>query len=116
MEVSITSTGVGHNLPTGFAFVRQMWLEVKATDGSGRVVLSSGVLKKGSHDLCDAATLDVDPPAMDKYVRGCGGRSDPNLVNLQLKLVDKIDIKRDANDNKLKNDDDEFIVVAAEGA
>src|SRR5439155_15830515 len=30
--VRIQNVGDGHTLPTGFAFVRQMWLEVKAKD------------------------------------------------------------------------------------
>ena len=34
LRVRITNVGAGHNVPTGFAFARQMWLEVKAFDGA----------------------------------------------------------------------------------
>ncbi len=34
--VTITNSGAGHYLPTGLTEVRQMWLEVTATDASGK--------------------------------------------------------------------------------
>jgi hypothetical protein len=33
-----------HNLPTGTTFMRQLWLEVVATDATGRVLYSTGEL------------------------------------------------------------------------
>ena len=35
---NVTNTGAGHDLPTGLTEVRQMWLEVVATDKSGKEI------------------------------------------------------------------------------
>ncbi|HMJ13111.1 MAG TPA: multiheme c-type cytochrome, partial [Polyangiaceae bacterium] len=43
-EVRVTNSGTGHYLPGGFAFVRQMWLEVTLVDPSGNALGSSGLL------------------------------------------------------------------------
>ncbi|MDO8846937.1 MAG: multiheme c-type cytochrome [Coriobacteriia bacterium] len=40
VTTTITNVGAGHYLPTGLTEVRQMWLEVVATDGSGTELLS----------------------------------------------------------------------------
>ena len=42
LKVRVHNRRAGHNLPTSLTNVRQMWLEVTATDKQGRVVLSSG--------------------------------------------------------------------------
>jgi Cytochrome c554 and c-prime len=42
VAVAVTNSGAGHNLPTGFASERQVWLEVVVTDGSGRQIFISG--------------------------------------------------------------------------
>jgi hypothetical protein len=44
LDVSVvtTNTGAGHELPTGFAYWSETWLEVTATDANGLVVLTSG--------------------------------------------------------------------------
>lgn len=94
LEVRITNVGTGHNLPGGFAFVRQMWLEVTVLDRNGDVVASSGVLEEPTDDLCDANTMDELDNPMRNFIRGCDV-SDPHLVNFQLKLVDDIDVIRD---------------------
>ncbi|MBP2031115.1 mono/diheme cytochrome c family protein [Methanohalophilus levihalophilus] len=44
MEVSITNSGAGHNIPTGLIEARQIWLEVLVSDASGTVLLDSGSL------------------------------------------------------------------------
>src|SRR5262249_49855437 len=75
-SIRITNIGAGHNLPTGFAFARQMWLEVKATDAAGRVLFTSGALAGPSDDLCDAATLDEEGSLVRPFVHGCT-TSDP---------------------------------------
>ena len=54
-KVTHHQRGAGHNLPTGFAFARQMWLEVTVTDGSGARDLHVGRARKHDDDLCDAA-------------------------------------------------------------
>lgn len=78
----------GHNLPTGFAFARQMWIEFEVTD-NGVPIFNSGALKKNTDDLCDNGTFgDVRNP-LRSFVIGCA-EVDKQLVNIQLKLVDLI--------------------------
>ena len=114
-KVRLTNVGAGHNLPTGFAFARQLWLEVVVKDGAGHTVLSSGVLDDATQDLCDESTMN-DPGPMAKLVEGCK-KSDPFLVNLQQKLVTKFQIVVDDKTGEKQVDDNgEFKVEAAEGA
>jgi hypothetical protein len=113
LVVRITNSGAGHNVPTGLAFARQMWLEVKATDRDGRLVYSSGVLARSSDDLCDANTMDEEGSLVARFLRGCT-ESDPDLVNYQAKLVDRIDIARDGNGDPIRDDDNELKVIIAE--
>ncbi len=105
-QVALTNT-TGHNLPTGFAFARQMWLEVQATGAAGDVLFASGKLAKNSSNLCDATTLDDD---LKKHVVGCDG-ADPQLVNIQLKLMDRIAVLPDAKAQPAKDERGEFVVV-----
>jgi len=101
-EVSVSNLGAGHTLPTGFAFVRQMWLEVAANqvnaDGSvgdpvclanvrfGRKVLSSqcasGHIDSPQQDLpyCDVVQLARDFKAFrsdDATIQLAPGASQP---------------------------------------
>lgn len=46
LKVTVTNVKAGHSLPTGVGDLRQMWLEVTATDASGRTVFTSGHLDK----------------------------------------------------------------------
>lgn len=73
-KATITNVGAGHHLPTGLTEVRQMWLEVKATDGAGKELLSKKKVfatelkdAKGNHpvELWDAVGIysDVRIPA-----------------------------------------------------
>lgn len=114
-SVNVTNIGVGHNLPTGFAFARQMWFEIQVRDQRNSLLFDSGVLAGDADDLCDAATMDdVGNPVMEFFI-GCR-ESDSQLVNFQLKLVDDIDILRDENGQPLVNDQGEFILIQAAGA
>src|SRR5262249_42896450 len=67
-DVTVTNSGTGHNVPTGFAFARQMWLEVTASDASGPF-FTSGVLPSNVSDLCDTATLDEPNSPMRPHVK-----------------------------------------------
>jgi hypothetical protein len=92
-SVNITNTKAGHNLPTGFAFLRQMWVEVRVIGLMNNVEFAtSGVLKAQIDDLCDANTLG---DALVNQVQGCivqsKNQADPQLVNFQTKLVTDID-------------------------
>jgi hypothetical protein len=94
-EVSLQNTGTGHNFPGGFAFVRQMWLEVTLLDAQNRVLASSGQLVQPSDDLCDSSILDDRENPMREHLVGCT-TTDRQLVSFQQMLVDKIELLRDA--------------------
>jgi len=42
LRVRVTNTGAGHDLPTGAAELRKVWLTVAVTDAAGRLIFSSG--------------------------------------------------------------------------
>lgn len=91
-RVRITNASTGHNLPTGFAFVRQMWVEARALDDAGVLVASSGLVASPDADLCEAEVLAEDSP-LASFVRGCDG-VDRSLVHFQQKLVDRVRVAR----------------------
>jgi hypothetical protein len=93
-DVSLQNTGTGHNLPGGFAFVRQMWLEVTLLDAQGRVVTGSGRLLQPTDDLCDGSILDDPNNDMRDFMVGCTA-TDRQLVSFQQMLVDKVELLRD---------------------
>ena len=113
--VDITNSGTGHNLPGGFAFVRQMWFEVTVTDRSGRALVRSGVLENVSDDLCDASVIDDKENPMRAFAVGCR-RGDPQLVNFQQQLLDRVAIARDASGNTKLGVRGENLLEAAPGA
>jgi hypothetical protein len=111
--VRLRNSGAGHNLPTGFAFARQLWLEVIVTHGN-KELFSSGVLGANEDDLCDASTIDDDKNPTAKRIKGCA-KSDPLLVNLQQKLVTKYRIARDDKDEKIVDENTgEFVLDPAD--
>ncbi len=95
-DVSLQNTGTGHNLPGGFAFVRQMWFEVTLLNAQGQVVVSSGRLVQPTHDLCDGTILDDPNSGMKEFLVGCT-TTDQQLVSFQQMLMDKIELLRDGN-------------------
>lgn len=99
----------GHNLPTGFAFARQLWIELVVRDG-GTTLFSSGVLVKSEDDLCDAGTFGETNNPLRSSVIGCS-EVDRQLVNLQLKLVDKIAVLSDAAGQPTKDDSGENVLI-----
>ena len=76
-------------------------------------IFASGVLATPSADLCDAATLDEANNPMRAHMDGCE-RSDPQLVNLQKKLVNHFDIAKDKQGQPLRNEKNELKIVQAE--
>ncbi len=94
-EVSVQNTGTGHNLPGGFAFVRQMWLEVSVFDAQNQLVASSGRLPSPTDDLCDASIVDDVNNPMREHLAGCAS-ADRELVSFQQMLRDMIELARDA--------------------
>lgn len=105
----------GHNLPTGFAFARQMWIELVVKDGRDREVFVSGRLLQPGDDLCDKDTFGDEKNPLRAHVVGCK-EVDPSLVNIQLKLVDKVGVAGDKSGVPLRNEQGEFIVSQAEDA
>jgi hypothetical protein len=108
LKFTITNQ-TGHNLPTGFAFARQMWIELVVVE-NGRTVFQSGVLAHPGDDLCDDGTFGEATNPLRPFVRGCSA-VDTNLVNLQAKLVDKIAALADASGNPVKDADGEFVLI-----
>jgi hypothetical protein len=93
-DVTIENTGTGHNLPSAFQFMRQMWVEARVVDPTGRSDLfSSGVLRDPSNDLCDLNTLN-DDGLLSNILVGCDDvqQQDDQLLNFQTKLLDRVDI------------------------
>ena len=110
--IEVSNIGTGHNLPGGFAFVRQMWLEVSLIDGSGRIQDSSGRLASPGDDLCDSSIMDDAQNPMRGVLNGCQ-KSDPLLVNFQQMLVDNTQPKRTANGTPLLDRRNEALLEAA---
>jgi len=96
-DVFLANSGAGHDLPSGFAFARQMWVEVTATDATGRVVFTSGVLSQPTDDLCDGEILEDFQNPMQRFLQGCNFVDD-ELVTLQQKLVDLAGFQIDGTD------------------
>ena len=46
LQVTVTNSGAGHNLPTGLSHVRQMWLEVTVSGTGGTVLYKNGGLDR----------------------------------------------------------------------
>ncbi len=73
--VTITNKIDGHYLPTGTTFMRQLWLELTATDSEGRVLYRTGDLD-GDGDLRDHWSAE------DPY-------GDADLITLTSSFVDQ---------------------------
>lgn len=115
LAVALTNSGAGHTLPTGFAFARQMWVELVVRDaGSGKALFVSGLLARNTDDLCDSGTLDEEGSPMLPFIEGCT-KSDPQLLNFQKKLVDKSTVLLDSSGNPVLNARGEQIAILAPG-
>ena len=74
LVLTVTNRVRGHALPTGSTFIRQMWLEVVATDADGRVLYETGTLDA-------AGDLRNHWSGLDAY-------GDPDLVTFGSAFVD----------------------------
>ncbi|HLF01991.1 MAG TPA: cytochrome c family protein, partial [Anaerolineales bacterium] len=113
-KVSVSNVGAGHNIPGGFSFARQMWLEVIVKDAAGNVLYQSGVLASNVDDLCDSGTLDDPGNPVLPFVQGCAV-SDPQLVNFQQKLVSDVAQALDSNGAPILDDHGDSLVIQPEG-
>jgi hypothetical protein len=66
-DVNVTNVGNGHQLPTGFAFVRQMWLEIKATATEPNGTKVPVCLKSFGKLAAPCASGDIGPTAELPY-------------------------------------------------
>ncbi len=63
-NVIVTNNLLGHSFPTGFAFARQFWLEVTATDSAGNEVCLVNIFPdSGITSPCGSGQID-DPQAI----------------------------------------------------
>jgi len=73
--VAVTNRRVGHAIPSGVSFWREMWIEVKAVDADGTLVYRSGYLEENG-DLV-AADDDPDRASFTSVVFDGEGQPDP---------------------------------------
>jgi len=83
--IFLANFGTGHNLPSGFAFARQMWFEVTASI-DGVPFFTSGVLQNPTDDLCDPDALTEFGSVMPLFFQNCSF-TDDELTTFQQKLV-----------------------------
>lgn len=115
LRVTVTNTNTGHNLPTGFAFVRQMWLEVRALSNGGNVLASSGLLPTAASDLCDNDLISDTSNPLSTLIADCDG-ADRSLVSFQQKLVSAVELARDPAGNIVKDQLGQPLIRAANGS
>jgi len=60
IKVRIKNIRAGHNLPTSLTNVRQMWLEIMATDSSGQTLLSNGQIDSDGHLEANTRNFNSD--------------------------------------------------------
>lgn len=87
VAVTVANSGTGHRLPGGFAFVRQMWLEVVVKSATGEVLASSGTVQSPEHDVCDPGMFTGLSRPILPFTLGCD-KPDPLLANFQAVLLD----------------------------
>jgi hypothetical protein len=71
IKVRVHNNRCGHSMPTSLTNIRQMWLEVLATDEKGRVEIKSGFIKKSGDkkgDL-DENTYVFNSDGMDHHMK-----------------------------------------------
>ncbi|MDK2832228.1 MAG: hypothetical protein PWQ75_1980 [Methanolobus sp.] len=56
IDVAITNSGAGHKIPTGVSEIREIWLEVTATDADGESIYDAGSLDADGN-IIDAKML-----------------------------------------------------------
>jgi hypothetical protein len=114
VRLSVANTGTGHNLPGGFAFVRQMWLELKLLDAQGRLIVGSGVIGSVTEDLCDPELLAANR-ALRSFASPCAV-VDNELVTFQQRLLDRVQVALDKSGAPRKDARGEPVLEAATGA
>jgi hypothetical protein len=114
-NVDIANVGVGHRLPGGFAFVRQLWFEVKIFDAAGALLESSGTVPSPEHDLCDADMFTGISKSVLPFTLGCS-EPDLALVNFQTVLLDRVEAAKDADGNPILDNMGQPVLAATKDA
>ncbi len=96
-DVFVANFGTGHNLPSGFAFARQMWIELEVTDATGAPLFETGVLANPTDDLCDPDALTEFGSPMPLFFQNCL-QTDDELTTFQQKLVSLAFAELDGSD------------------
>ena len=71
IEVHVTNSGTGHNLPSGFSQERQIWVELIVSDGNGDVIYESGTLVDTAHP--ETGEMEPDGNLDDEDLRNLVG-------------------------------------------
>jgi hypothetical protein len=59
IPVTVENIGAGHRVPGGFSQERELWVHLRVTDGSGRVLYEAGRVDRPDEDLSDKRFLEV---------------------------------------------------------
>lgn len=96
VELAVTNLNEGHDLPSGAAFDRQVWLEIFATDGTGNILIETGTLDANG-DLRDAHSEfepNTDPPLAQgmtifrSYLYDINGEETFNFIDEAITIED----------------------------
>jgi hypothetical protein len=59
IPIVVENVGAGHRVPAGFSQEREIWVHLRVTDASGRVVYEVGRVDRGDEDLHDKVFVQV---------------------------------------------------------
>jgi len=80
-RIKVINSGAGHYLPTGLTEVRQMWLHIRVTDASGKVLYRSG-------DVDETGTIDQNAVLYHTELGSKDGASVNNVAKADRILYD----------------------------
>lgn len=70
IPIEVENVGAGHRLPAGFSQERELWVHLRVTDATGRVVYEVGRVERHDEDLRDKLFLRVNTE--DRFRDGQG--------------------------------------------
>jgi hypothetical protein len=128
IEVHVTNSGTGHNLPSGFSQERQIWIELIVSDGNGDMIYDSGTLVDTAHpagpDCVDSGSGELVPDGnlddedLRNFVGPNGGSGYINPITMEDNLVHGTDFDRRHEDPPvnlgIKNFGNEFIRISVD--
>ncbi len=71
IPITIENVGAGHKVPAGFSQEREIWVHLRVTDGSGRLVYEVGRVDRNDEDLHDKrfVRVNTNPRRLDAQGR-----------------------------------------------